>query len=126
MINLVILFLNFLSIHITGRNKIVDFKKDLKVTLMPVKEAGFTASSNQDVFIIKKLVPPVEEWNNKRTIITDEHYKGNIPICSEIDFWANIESTPNSNFLTITNIRSPDNTGSYSRLIRNQLEKKVG
>jgi ComEC/Rec2-related protein len=126
MINIVILFLNFLSIHITSRNKIVDFKKDLKVTLMSVKETGLTASSNQDVFIIKKLVPTVEEWINRDSIIIDEYYKGNIPICSEIDFWAIIESSQNSNFLRITNVRSPENIGSYSKLILNQLEKKVG
>jgi len=126
MINFGILFFNFLSIYITGINKIVEFKKDFKVTLIPVKEGRLTASSIQDIFVIKKLVPPLEEWNNRISVISDEYYKGNIPICSEIDFWANIESTPNSNFLTITNIRSPDNMESYSRLIRNQLEKKVG
>ena len=126
MINFGILFFNFLSIHITGINKIVEFKKDFKVTLIPVKEGRLTASSNQDIFVIKKLVPPVEEWNNRISVISDEYYKGNIPICSEIDFWANIESSPNSDFLRITNIRSPENMGSYSRLILNQLEKKVG
>ena len=126
MINLGILFLTFLSIHIAGRNKLVDFKKDFKVTLMPIKETGLTASSNQGVFIIKKLVPPVEGWKNRVSIITDEYYKGNIPICSEIEFWANIESSPDCDFLTIVNIRSPKNMGSYSRLILNQLEKKVG
>ena len=125
-INFIILIINFLSIHITSSNEIVDFKKDFKVTLIPVKEARLTAGSNQEIFVIKKLVPPVEEWNNKESVISDEYYKGNIPICSEIDFWANIESTPNNNFLTITNVRSPDNMGSYSRLILNQLEKKVG
>ena len=125
MINLVILFLNFISIHITGSNKIVDFKKDFKVTLIPVKDLGLKASSYQDVFIIKKLVPPVAEWTNRKSTITEEYYKGNIPISSKLDFYANIESSPNSDFLSITNIRSPDNKASYSRLIINQLEKKV-
>ena len=126
MINIVVLFLNFLSIDITGTNNIVDFKKDFKATLIPIKEMDLTASGNQDIFVIKKLVPPVDEWNNKKAVITDEYYKGNVPICSEIDFWANVESSPNSEFLKIGNIRSPVNKASYSRLIINQLEKKVG
>lgn len=125
MINIVVLFINFLSIDISGTNNIVDFKKDFKVTLIPVEETDLTASSNQDIFVIKKLVPPVEKWNNKKSVITDEYYKGNVPIRSEIDFWANVESSPKSEFLKIANIRFPENKTSYSRLIVNQLEKKV-
>ena len=125
-INLAILFFNILSINITNRNKIIDIKKDFKVTLIPFKEMGLTASSNQDFFIIRKLVPPVAEWKDKRSVITDEYYKGNIPLCSKIEFWANIEYSQNSDFLSITNIRFPENKGSYSRLIINQLEKRVG
>ena len=124
-INLVILSLYCFSINITGSNKIVGVKKDFKVTLIPFKDTSLSASSNLDVFIIKELSPSVPEWLNRKSVITDEYYKGNVPLSSEIIFWANIESSPNDDFLSITNARPSENKAINSRLFIHQLEKKV-
>lgn len=124
-IEITIFLLLFCSVNTIERNNISKFEKDFRIKLIPLKEYDSESKNYKYFSIIKELKPPVGGWVNRKAIICDRYYENKLPLCSEVEVLANIESFPGDNFLSISNIRLAVNEVDESKVLIHQFEEKI-